>query len=161
MAAQSHLQQVFLPQLPPTPVYYWGSPATGSSNQSIYTNSPADDSLPGSRLTFNYATGDIGLVSPSPSIEDLREQARDAMEVAKAELASSVGAMSLSTRTRVVSVGASSAMEGLVNDLAPSPSEAPSLRRLSGRSDVLTAKIKDLESRTTATRLQLDADLGQ
>ena len=161
MAARSHLQKVVLPQMPPTPVYHWGSPVPENSNHSVYTNSPTDDSFHGSRLTFNYATGDIGLVSPSSSIEDLREQARDAVEVAKADLASSIEATPLSTRSRsrAVSVGASSAMEGLVNDLAPSPPEAPSLRRLSGRSDVLTAKIKDLESRITNMRLQLDADL--
>jgi hypothetical protein len=159
MAARSHLQEVLPPELSPTPVYYWGSPAPENSNHSIYTNSPTDDSFHGSRLTFNYATGDIGLVSPSSSIEDLREQARDAMEVAKAELASSVGATSPSTRSRAVSVSASSAMEGSVNDVAPSPPEAPSLRRSSGRLDALAAKIKDLESRITATRLQLDADL--
>lgn len=159
MAARSHLQQVLPPQMPPTPVYHWGSPTPENSGHSVYTNSPTDDSFHGSRLTFNYATGDIGLVSPSSSIEDLREQARDAMEVAKAELASSVGAISPNTRSRAVSVGASSAMEGSVHDLAPSPPETPSLRRLSGRSDVLTAKIKDLESRITTTRLQLDADL--
>ena len=159
MAARSHLQQVLLPRLPPTPVYYWGSPAPENSSQSVYANSPTDDSFHGSRLTFNYATGDIGLVSPSSSIEDLREQARDAMEVAKAELASSVGAVSPSTRSRAVSVGASSAMGDSVNDPAPSSSEAPSLHRLSGRSDVLIAKIKDLDSRITNTRLQLDADL--
>lgn len=159
MAARSHLQRILLPRLPPTPVYYWGSPAPEDSSQSVYANSPTDDSFHGSRLTFNYATGDIGLVSPSSSIEDLREQARDAMEVAKAELASSVGAVSPTTRSRAVSVGASSAMEDSVNGLAPSSSEAPSLHRLSGRSDVLTAKIKDLDSRITTTRLQLDADL--
>lgn len=159
MAARSHLQQVLLPQMPPTPVHHWGLPAPENSNHSIYANSPTDDSFHGSRLTFNYATGDIGLVSPSSSIEDLREQARDAVEVAKAELASSVGAMSPNTRSRAVSIGASSAMEGSVNDLPPSPPKTPSLRRLSGRSDVLTVKIKDLESKITTTRLQLDADL--
>ncbi len=159
MAARSHLQQVLPPQMPPTPVHHWGSPALENSSHSVYANSPTDDSFHGSRLTFNYATGDIGLVSPSSSIEDLREQARDAMEVAKAESASSVGAISPNTRSIAVSVGTSSAMEGSVNDLAPSPPETPSLRRISGRSDVLTAKIKDLESRITTTRLQLDADL--
>jgi hypothetical protein len=35
----------------------------------------------------------------------------------------------------------------------------PSLRRASGRSEVLTAKIKDLESKITTTLLQLDVDL--
>ena len=159
MAARSHLQQILPPQLAQTPVYNWGSPAPENSNRSIYTNSPTDDSFHGSRLTFNYATGDIGLVSPSSSVEDLREQAQDAMEVAKAELASSVGALSPSTRSRAVSVGASSALEGSVNDPALSPPKAPSLRRSSGRSDVLIAKIKDLESRITTTCLQLDADL--
>jgi len=89
----------------------------------------------------------------------LREQARDAMEVAKAELASSVGAISPSTRSRAVSVSAASVMEVPVNDTAPSPPKAPSLRRPSGRSDVLTAKIKNLESKITITRGQLDADL--
>ena len=89
------------------------------------SNSPTDDSFHGSRLTFHYATGDIGSVSPSSSIEDLREQARDAMEVAKAELASSVGAVSPSTRSRAVSVGASSAMEDSVNHLVePESSES-------------------------------------
>ena len=159
MAARSHLQQILPPKLPPTPVYSWGSPVLENSNNSVYANSPTDDSFHGSRLTFNYATGDIGVVSPSSSVEDLREQARDAMEVAKAELASSVGAISPNSRSRAVSVGASSVMEGSVNDLALSPPEGPSLRRSSGRSDVLTAKIKDLESRITTTRLQLDADL--
>lgn len=159
MAARSHLQQILPPQLPPTPVYSWGSLVPENSNNSIYANSPTDDSFHGSRLTFNYTTGDIGVVSPSSSTEDLREQARDAMEVAKAELASSVGAISPSSRSRAVSVGASSVMEGSVNDLALSPPEVPSLRRPSGRSDVLSAKIKDLESRITTTRLQLNADL--
>jgi hypothetical protein len=159
MAARSHLQQILPPQLSPTPVYSWGSPALANSNHSIYANSPNDDSFHGSRLTFNYTTGDIGVVSPSSSTEDLREQARDAMEVAKAELASSAGAVSPSSRSRAVSVSASSVMGGSVNELAPPPPEAPSLRRASGRSEVLTAKIKDLESRITTTRLQLDADV--
>jgi hypothetical protein len=159
MAARSHLQQILPPQLPPAPVYSWGSPAPQNSNYSIYANSPMDDSFHGSRLTFNYATGDIGVVSPSSSIEDLREQARDAVEVAMAELASSVGAISPGTRPRAVSVGAPSVMGGSINDSAPSPSEMPSLHRSSGRSDVLIAKIKDLESRITTTRLQLDVDL--
>lgn len=156
MAARSHLQKTLPPQLSPTPVYSWGSQVPENSNNSIYANSPTDDSFHGSRLTFNYTTGDIGVVSPSSSTEDLRAQARDAMEVAKAELASSVGAISPSSRSRTVSVGASSVLGGSTNNLALSPLDP---RRPSGRSDVLTAKLKDLKSKITTTRLQLDADL--